>query len=288
MDEEHKKMMAEGDWERLKKLQLNAFRKRQQSMTEYSIFWPNGSKRNLLLVIDWEIDEYNKCIAQIGTAQDITERKRLEKKMFDVIIETEEKERNLLAGNLHDDVGPLLSSLNMYLSMVAHRDCKNPQELHTTMSQILEDTIVAVREISNNLSPHLLTNYGLYPALKDFIESKKHLIAFKLNSGINSNRFDIKIESTYFRIIKELINNTLKYAQAKHILINLQYKNNTLMLTYTDDGSGCNVDEILNSGHKGIGLLNIISRVKTINGYQRIASKPGEGFLFELFTRVVN
>jgi signal transduction histidine kinase len=90
---------------------------------------------------------------------------------------------------------------------------------------------------------------------------------------VEQHRFDSKIEVTSYRIIKELVNNTLKYVQFKNILINLHYENKMLKLFYRDDGLGFNIDEIMNQEHRGIGLLNIISRVKAINGYHRIVSQ---------------
>jgi signal transduction histidine kinase len=285
-NEEHKKLMAEGDWERIKELQLDGCKTGEQMMTEYSIYLADGVKRNLLLVIDWEKDGYGNIISEISTVQDISDRKQFEKKIFETIIETEENERATLAENLHDDVGPLLSSLNMYLSLISRDDCPNRKELMQTMNKILSDTITTVREISNNLSPHVLSNYGLIAALEDCISLKQKLIKIELNHNIEFKRFDSKIETTCYRIVKELINNTLKYAKANHIFISVLLENNMLKLFYRDDGLGFNINETMNQEHKGSGLLNIISRVKTINGNHRIVSNSGEGFLFELYVEL--
>jgi len=285
-DEEHSGIMAEGDWQRTRKLKINACKSGEQVITEYSIICPDGSKRNLLLILDWEKDEDGNIIAQIGTVQDITERKQFEKRIFDVIIETEEKERNSLAGNLHDDVGPLLSSLNMYLSMVSREDCANREEILLCMDKIVKDTIIAIREISNNLSPQLLSNYGMVMALKDFISSKKDLISIEFNNNIENSRFDSNIEATFYRIIKELINNTLKYAKARNIKIDITLEHLLLKLIYEDNGIGFKLDKHTDFKHHGIGLLNIVSRVKAINGQHRFDSIPGAGFLFELSVEI--
>ena len=86
--------------------------------------------------------------------RDISERKFLDQKILNAVIETEERERLKLASDLHDEVGPLLSTLNMYLSLIEREETLNKQEILETMHDVLKETIGSVREISNNLSPH--------------------------------------------------------------------------------------------------------------------------------------
>ncbi|MHC1703817.1 MAG: PAS domain S-box protein [Tenuifilaceae bacterium] len=217
---------------------------------------------------------------------DITEQKQFEQAKFNAILETEEKERLKFAGDLHDEVGPLLSSLNMYLSLVNRPNTENKGEILDNMQDILKETIHSVREISNNLSPHTLNNHGLATAVRVFIDSKRNLLEIYFNENLGSERLSNNLEVICYRIIKELLNNTLKYANAKSVEINLLLDNKKLYFSYKDDGIGFNWKETISSQHSGIGLANIINRVNSIKANYSIESEPGKGFKFEMNHRI--
>lgn len=214
--------------------------------------------------------------------RDITDRKLFEQRVLKAEMESEEKERLKLAGDLHDDVGPLLSSLNMYLSLVEREQTENKKELLQTMQSILKDTITSVREISNNLSPHILNNYGLISAIHAFVESKQKLIKINFEETIGTYRLPRNIELICYRLIKELLNNTLKYANANSTTICIYKNDNLVHLIYKDDGVGFDSEDLLSHEHSGIGLLNIINRLNTLNANYILNSKPGKGFNFEM------
>ncbi len=215
-------------------------------------------------------------------ARDISERKLLEQKILNAVIESEEKERLMLAGDLHDEVGPLLSSINMYLSLLEREETSNQPEILEIMQNVIKETIGSVREISNNLSPHVLNTYGLAAAINVFIESKKMLIDIFFEENIDDLRLHNNLEPTCYRIIKELINNTLKYAHAKSINLKVDLVEKNLSIIYSDDGVGFNYDEVMLQQHSGMGLLNIINRLNTIKANYNIRSKPNEGFNFDM------
>jgi PAS domain S-box-containing protein len=224
-----------------------------------------------------------------GVMRDITERRLIERRIFETILETEERERQKLAGDLHDEVGPLLSSMNMYLSILSRKSDKlELKEIIDNLTKILKSAITSVREISNNLSPHVLINYGLASAINMFIESKRGLIDIAFENNIFEQRFSTNIEVVFYRVIKELINNTLKYAEANLINIKLGVSTGVLFLNYSDNGNGFDINDTLRKEHKGIGLLNIISRIKTINGEYHIQSQPQKGFTFELTVNITD
>lgn len=214
--------------------------------------------------------------------RDISERKMLEQKILNAVVESEEKERLKLAGDLHDEVGPLLSSINMYLSLLEREETSNKPEILAIMQNVIKEAIGSVREISNNLSPHVLNNYGLAAAINVFIESKKMLIDIAFEENIGDLRLQNNLEPTCYRIIKELMNNTLKYANAKSIRLKINLVETNLYIAYSDDGVGFNYDELMLQQHSGMGLLNIINRLNTIKAKYDIRSKPNEGFYFEM------
>ncbi|MFN8208025.1 MAG: PAS domain S-box protein [Bacteroidales bacterium] len=256
----------------------------KERITEWEFVRSDGSVIDSLMSLNL-IRDGSRFIYQ-AILHDISDRIRFEKTKIDAIVETEEKERQRLARDLHDDVGPLLSSLNMYMSLLNREQTENKGEIIENMQGILKDAIRNVREISNNLAPYTLTNYGLLPAINNFIEIERKLLEIKLEENIGTLRLPRNIELTCYRIIKELLNNTLKYARAKSVLIKLTFGDNTLSLSYADDGQGFSMDNTPNNKISGMGLQNIRNRLTSLNATCVIESKPGEGFHLQSLIRL--
>jgi signal transduction histidine kinase len=120
---------------------------------------------------------------------------------------------------------------------------------------------------------------GLLTAVKSFINNlpENGDLQINLNSNIYKNRFEQTIESVIYRIICELITNTHKHANANNIYIEIIEDGKTLNIKYLDDGQGFDYfDDIVNG--KGMGLINIKSRIKSVHGTYQIYSRVGEGF----------
>lgn len=221
-------------------------------------------------------------IKQIFNIQERIEaiRKQNESKVFSAIIQTEEKSRQEFAKELHDGLGPLLSSVKMSVSAIDSSKINlSNREIVTLTEQNIDEAIIAVKEISNNLSPHILKNYGLQQALENFIQrfQVNENLDIRLSSNIKNQRFDYNSEIILYRIVGELIRNTIKHASASKVELNIFYEKNSLELIYSDNGIGLNLQA--NEGkYSGIGLSNIESRVKSLNGNMEIVSNPGEGF----------
>jgi len=218
--------------------------------------------------------------------QDISFRKSFEIKLLNTVIETEEKERIRFAVDLHDEIGPLLSSMKMYLSLL-NETTEETKKKYISMQvmELVKQSITSIREISNSLSPHLLSNYGLLAAVQNILGITKDLISISFSSNCEHLRFSNNVEIVFYRILKELLNNTLKHASAKEIQISLNYKKNLLTLHFEDNGIGFNVLEQLAEKKTGFGLFNILSRVKAINGDYIFNSFKGKGVVFELFVK---
>jgi PAS domain S-box-containing protein len=239
------------------------------------------------------IELNSKLITHVGRPalltiiRDITERRELEKRMLETMIQTEEKEREKFAGNLHDEVGPLLSSLKMYISLLSETEDKNKKAYIVPQIQtLIKESITAVREISNDLSPHVLNTYGCITAINSFIALKHDLIRVDFAQNIEKKRYSSNIEVIIYRIAKELINNSIKHANCKKVDIVLYEENHYIIFRYSDDGIGFEPNENIVEMKGGIGLLNIISRVKTVNGKYRIQTAIGKGFSFEMMIPV--
>lgn len=208
-------------------------------------------------------------------------RKENEAKVLSAIIKTEEKERKKFAKELHDGLGPILSSIKMAISAI------NKTVMNTANKRIINKTentvdnaIVTIKEISNNLSPHTLERYGLEKAIKSFTDTiiTKDDLKIVLFINTNGKRYDYNKEVILYRIIGELVTNTLKHASATKIEISLFDYQNKLELFYSDNGIGFDMKNKSN----GMGLSNIDSRVKSLDGEIEMNSKPKQGFFIKI------
>lgn len=205
-------------------------------------------------------------------------RKENEARLLSAIITTEEKERKYFAKELHDGLGPLLSSAKMTLSAIEKTKMqKQNTELLDKVEHMVDNAIVTTKEISNHLTPHVLERYGLKKAIDTFVRNTtaQKNIQISISTNIEKNRYNHDLEAIIYRICCELINNTLKYASANKISILLTDNTNTIELKYDDNGKGFNLEKKENDG---MGLTNIKSRVKSLNGKIELQSSPNKGF----------
>lgn len=223
----------------------------------------------------------------LSTGRDIRERKESEKKLLTAIIETEEKERQRIAQDLHDGLGPLMSTIKLYVQWLSKPESKaNKDELAKKAEQTVEEAYKTLRSISNNLSPHILKNFGFVVALKSFIEKIKELSDIKINLKSNINeRFYHVIETITYRILTEVINNTIKHAKANTVNIIITKEKNKIHINYTDNGIGFDVNKVMES-QKGMGLFNIENRLKSIGGKINIKSEIGKGIQITLIIEI--
>jgi signal transduction histidine kinase len=209
------------------------------------------------------------------------DRKRSERKVLNAIINTEEKERQRFAKDLHDGLGPLLSTVKMSMSALAgmKQDEQSLKIIRNTQL-ITDEAINSIKDISNNLSPHILTSFGVETALKNFINKIKLVSKVKIDfySDIGEIRLPADTEIVVYRSVCELISNTIKHALAKKIRIEIIRAEELLTLTYNDDGIGFNMEKINREEFRGMGLSNIRTRINSINGTFHYESAIDGGF----------
>lgn len=220
--------------------------------------------------------EYEGSQAVLAIFRDNTVKINQERSIYSAALEGEERERLRLSKELHDGLGPLLSTLKIYYEALEKRPADD--EIQRRIKAILNESINSVKEISNNLSPYVLQNLGVTKALKAFID--KIVFAGKLDIELNSNvneRLDEKTEITVYRLITEMLNNTIKHANASKVFINLMQNSHTLNIEYLDDGIGFDAAK-LNELTGGIGLFNMKSRIEKMGGNCEFISAVGKGF----------
>jgi PAS domain S-box-containing protein len=215
----------------------------------------------------------------VGVMKDVTLGKCLERQILNSVIETEERERMHFSQELHDGLGPLLSAIKMYVQWLEKPNANlEPAEILKDIENLLDESSRTVRDISFKLSPHVLQNYGLVEAIKAYADKIKESkqIDFVLDTDRFNIRFNETEEAIVYRVLCECITNTVKHANASRIEISLCYRDNNFEIIFSDNGKGFDVEQTLAS-HKGIGLLNMQSRLKSINGRMAIASRLGHG-----------
>ena len=205
------------------------------------------------------------------------QRRLSERRILNTVLRTEEKERQRFSKDLHDGLGPLLSSAKMSLSALSTATAANPRdsEILSNANYVIDEAIRAVREISVNLSPHILNDFGLARAISNFINRLPHAsVKIRYTTNLHTERFDTDVEVILYRIVCELINNTLKHAHATEITLSLQKAGEMICIDYCDNGQGFVMHLIED---KGMGITNIRSRVSSLKGECTLQSNPGQG-----------
>jgi len=203
----------------------------------------------------------------LAALRDISKRQEVERQVLNAVIKTEEKERSRFAKDLHDSIGPLLSSLKLYLSTLEKTDNEERrQKIFTLSEEAIREAMTTIREISNNLSPQTLTDYGLESALNAFIQrlNATNVIRAIMKVEGMKKRLPNQIEVSLYRVITELINNTLKHSGASELYIQLVKTEERLVVQYKDNGRGIQEEQLKEKG--GMGLVNIANRLKSIDG----------------------
>lgn len=267
---------------------VDSNRKKIFKLGKYTFETEHLTKSGEVLQVEMKsrLIEYGNDKLILSISRNLSERKELERKILSVVIQTEERERERFSKDMHDGLGPLLSTIKLYVNELVNdevdADEKNKMVKYT--NELIDEAISSTRTISNNLMPRVIHEYGLEKAVESFCnkvnKTNKINIDFKF-SGIDRS-LDKNVELILFRVISELINNTLKHAKAKNVAIDLEKNENKIRLHFKDDGVGFDVQNIMNNKSTGMGLKNIISRIRSINGNCSFFSELNKGFKIDI------
>lgn len=232
--------------------------------------------------IDSRLFTYKDKPVLLSIVRDISERREVMKKVHQAIMSTEEKERRRLSEDLHDQIGPLLSGIKLIVNELGNNNqpSGNLSELTNYLTGAIDEAIERTRSISQELIPGVLTDYGLIQAVNSQISRinamPNQLINFTLINQASGYRLHSSTEYTLYRIITELISNTLRHSGASRCSISFVREENRFNITYTDNGKGFDMEEQRHR-EKGMGLRLIASRLKTLDCDFRIQSAHNEG-----------
>lgn len=211
------------------------------------------------------------------------EKKQLEinyqKEILSAVLITQEEERKRIAQDLHDDISSKLNivSLNSYMLKTINLSKTEIEEITSTIIDLTTKALENSRRIAHDLLPPVLEKFGLNAGIEElaveFNSSK--LVQVNYQSSINFNEVENYKHMHIFRILQELMNNSLRHGKANTITINFQTINDVNICNYSDNGLGFDVNNEKNQ--KGLGMKNIEGRVNFIKGSMKIISKINKG-----------
>lgn len=241
----------------------------------------------LLLLLYYIVRFYTQKISTekiiTGQKQEITQQKireledNIKISSMQSMLEGQEIERQRIAKDLHDSLGGLLSTIKLQFDSVQTKknQIENLKE-YKNAHKLLDTAVNEVRSISQNLQPGSLMSLGLIPALNDLINrfDDEHYPEILLQHYDIPDKIDTMVSLSVYRVIQELLNNTVKHAKASEVLIQLDREGDELVIQYEDDGIGF---EEISLKRKGMGLDNIRSRINYLKGTISIDSRENEG-----------
>lgn len=204
-----------------------------------------------------------------------------EKALLNAVIQAEERERRRFAREIHDGLGPLLSTIKMSVSSLAELET-NPSAIPVIKNtkQAVSEAIKSTQDISNNLSPHILSNFGIVKATRNFINKVNQSKGLKVNfkSNLGDQRYSAALEVVIYRSICELVNNSIKHAKAGKVDIEIMAREQQVLVQYSDNGIGFDATRLFTGDKEvGTGYFNMLSRVKSMKGKLQVTSNKNQG-----------
>jgi PAS domain S-box-containing protein len=203
------------------------------------------------------------------------ERIHKQNEITDAVFFAEERERQEIGRELHDNVNQLLATARLYLGITKNDDPKVLQNVRQA-DHLVEIAINEIRNLSHAMIAPMLEKSGLINALKYLMDSiaRGSGLHFQFNvSGIEEEKMPDKLKLTIYRIVQEQLSNIFKHAKADQVTIKLAHQRQHYLLAICDNGVGFNMEEKAN----GIGLMNIHTRASLFKGNVKINSAAGRG-----------
>ena len=259
-------------------IELQQKQLRQRSLLNYFLIAGAIALLFILLLTYWNYKNRQKL--QQAKIDELENEKHLT--ATEAVLKGEEQERTRLAKDLHDGLGGMLSGIKYSLSNMKENLIMTPGNAQAFERSIdmLDSSIKEMRRVAHNMMPEMLVKYGLNIALQEYCAEINNSGVVQMNYqpiGMEGVNFEQTVALTIYRIVQELVNNTIKHAAAQNILVqpHVSDENKFLSLTVEDDGNS--FDTALLKDAKGIGWTNIQNRVEFLKGTIDIKSTPGNG-----------
>jgi signal transduction histidine kinase len=193
------------------------------------------------------------------------------------LITLQEQERKRIAGDLHDNIGPLLAALKInFRRLITAKEEQKQMELVEKTENIIDDSITEIRNIAHNLMPKCLSAKGLINTLDDYFENMEQLYSKKIffKHDVQSV-FEPELQMNVYRITSELVLNAAKHSEGQEISVSIESKKQILSVNIRDNGQGFNLKH--NGNKNSLGIQSAESRVHYLKGKFRLQSQPGAG-----------
>lgn len=252
--------------------------------------WYYGENQRTYDLITTPLKKADGNISKLGILRDITEHKKVDdeirgsreqlRNLSAHLHSVREEERTLMAREIHDELGQVLTALKMDLSWLSKRlpkDKKSLFEKTGAMSKLIDTTIQMVKRISTELRPGVLDDLGLMAAIEwqaDEFASRTG-IKCKLSPGSKYIVVDGEHATAIFRIFQETLTNVARHAKATRVRVSLREKAGRLVLQIRDNGIGIKEEQI--AAPKSLGLIGIRERARSQGGEAKISGIQGKG-----------
>ena len=237
-----------------------------------------GMFGSVLLVVSFiliNIRNRNKILKQQRKIQEAEIAHQ--KDLLQSVISSQETERKRIGMDLHDEVGAALSTLRIKIERNAGEN-ETAGDLATIYKSDIDKIIDNMRNISHSLSPRISGNFGFYDAIHELSDSVNRSGKINMAVQFDENKLPVfaneQAPMALYRVIAELVNNTLKHAAAQHIRLAVDISDSKMKIVYNDDGIGISLKSATQS--KGMGMQNIESRLGIIGAEWEI-QKPENG-----------
>lgn len=272
-------------------------RQKKESIYEIQMIKKNGESADVVISGSPVMDINGNVKGSVGIHWDVTEIRKLErlveeekvnrqKEVMKATLNAEERQREVLGNELHDGVGHILTYTTLFLQMAANSDKLDPALFAKAQSKVAE-AMNEVRRISRSLVPPALLDLGLKEAIVELINQYSEFGKIKFSFNAKSDDLldlDFDVKRNIYRIIQEMLNNSIKHAQASEIKLEIKRSKTKLTIFSKDNGLGFNVEKV----KKGVGLKSIMNRAYFYGGAAKIDSALRKGTMFTVELPLMN
>lgn len=194
------------------------------------------------------------------------------------LLEVQEQERRAIARELHDEIGQIMTGLQLQIGILQHGARPDQENQFATLNSTLSDLIQRVDGMSLNLRPSVLDNLGVLPALLRHIDRYTRQTDIEvdfLHTDLDQ-RFPPEIETVVYRVVQEALTNVARYAGVPQVLVQVQVTAQAIIIEVIDEGPGFDLQPVLNAGMSS-GISGMYERVGLVGGQLFIEAVPGNG-----------
>jgi len=253
------------------------------------IFWCRD-KRRIPVEISAHLFEFRNRPTVLFIARDITKRAEVEQKLKDTSAQlrnlaarqqaVREEERTLIAREIHDELGQVLTVLKIQLSLLVSRlfpDKENMKDKFRPVMQLIDQAVDSVQQISAKLRPGILDELGLAAAIEWQTNDFEERTGIAFRSSLLKHELNLSKDkaTAIFRIYQEALTNVARHAQAERVSTFLRIENGLLILEVIDNGRGITKGQL--EAHRSLGILGMKERAMILGGTVTINGVPGQG-----------